>query len=193
MPRVSRQQAEINREAIKLAAARLYRERGFYGVGIPEITRAAGLTHGSFYGHFESKEALAAEALSAGLDIGMQRWERRAAQGGREGLIRGYLDIRNRDTPGDACPIAALAGDMARQPADAPTRPVFNQAIETLLEKLAKVQDVEAGGPDGLGEQKALTDLASMVGALILSRATAGSGISEKFLTLVGDELIGRN
>jgi len=192
MPRVSRRQADLNREAIKLAAARLYRERGFDGVGIPEITRAAGLTHGSFYGHFESKEALAAEALAAGLDIGMQRWETRAAQGGREGLIRGYLATRNRDTPGDACPIAALAGDMARQPADAPTRPVFNMAIGMLLKKLAAVQAVQPDAPAGIDEQKALADLSAMVGALIMSRATIGSDVSDKFLSLVSAELIAK-
>lgn len=190
MPRVSRQQADLNREAIKHAAARLYRERGFDGVGIPEITRAAGLTHGSFYGHFQSKEALAAEALATAIDSGLQRWDQRAAEGGREGLIRGYLTARNRDTPGDACPIAALAGDMARQPADAATRRVFSQAITMLLEKLAAVQ---ADGPAELGEQKALTDLAAMVGALLLARATAGSDVSDRFLSLVGTELIDRN
>lgn len=190
MPRVSRQQADLNREAIKLAAARLFREQGFDGVGIPEITSAAGLTHGSFYGHFESKQALAAEALAAAIESGLQRWDQRSAAAGREGLIRGYLTSRNRDTPGDACPIAALAGDMARQPADAPTRPVFNQAIVALVDKLARLH---AATPGQQVEQKALADLSTLVGALILSRATAGSELSDKFLSQVSAELIGQD
>ncbi|MCZ2495311.1 TetR family transcriptional regulator [Xylophilus sp. Kf1] len=189
MPRVSRLQAERNRESIKLAAARLYRERGFDGVGISEITRAAGLTHGSFYGHFASKEALAAEALDACMQSGLQRWDQRAAQAGRDGMIRGYLSARNRDLPGDACHIAALAGDMARQPVEAATHASFNQTITALLDKLSAVQP--PGAADAV-EQQSLTDLATLVGALILSRATAGSALSDDFLDLVATELIDR-
>ncbi|WP_309676189.1 TetR family transcriptional regulator, partial [Pseudomonas sp.] len=62
MPRVSRKQAELNREIIVEAATRLFRERGLHGISVVDVMGAAGLTHGGFYGHFESREALAQEA-----------------------------------------------------------------------------------------------------------------------------------
>jgi len=191
MPRVSRKQADLNREAITRAAARLYRERGFDGVGIPEITQAAGLTHGSFYGHFDSKGALAAEASMAAFQAGFARWEQRredaaSAAAAREGFIVGYLSRRNRDTPGDACPLAALAADVGRMPPGAPVRKAFTDGVAVILDKLVSVQ---APGEAGAVEQKALTDLAALVGALILARATLGSELSEKFLSGVSAEL----
>jgi len=191
MPRVTRKQADLNREAIKVAAARLFREKGFTGVAIPEITGAAGLTHGSFYGHFSSKEQMAAEASAAAFRVGFERWElRRAGQpsaaAARTGFIAGYLTERNRDNPGDACPLAALAGDVARLGLESPVRKTFIDGIQVILEKLASVQ---AGGDAGTVERQALTDLSAMVGALILSRATKSSALSEKFLHLVTAEL----
>lgn len=194
MPRVSKKQVEKNREAIKNKASTLFRERGFDGVGIPEITRAAGLTQGSFYGHFESKDALVSEASDAAFEVGFERWARHRAHEkslaqARTEFIRQYLTVLNRDKPGEAGPIATLVGDVARLPPDAPVRKVFAERIAQVLGTLWPVFPGE--GNDESTEQEALASLSAIVGAMLLSRATAGTHLSEKFLKAVSASLTG--
>lgn len=194
MPRVSQKQVAMNREAIKGKASVLFRERGFDGVGIPEITRAAGLTQGSFYGHFESKEALVSEASDAAFEVGFERWAQHRSHEAslakaRAEFIREYLTVPNRDNPGQAGPIAALVGDVARLPPDAPVRRVFAERIAQVLEALWQLQS--RAGHDELAEQAALTELSAIVGAMLLSRATTGTDLSEKFLRAVSTSLTG--
>ena len=117
--KVSKTQSAENRQAIVDAAARLYRERGLAGVGLAEISREAGFTHGGFYGRFESKDALAAEACGQALDQGLARLrdslERHGGDAARqvrrvEHALRGVLqrtgqrqaDIEHDDQHGDA-------------------------------------------------------------------------------------------
>lgn len=185
MPRVSQKQVALNREAIKGKASVLFRERGFDGVGIPEITRAAGLTQGSFYGHFESKDALVSEASYAAFDVGFERWAQYLSHEtslgkARAKFIKEYLTVPNRDNPGQTGPIAALVGDVARMPLDAPVRRVFADRIAQVLEALWSLQSRDVD--DELAEQKALAELSAIVGAMLLSRATVGTDLSEKFL-----------
>lgn len=192
MPRVSQKQVVLNREAIKNKASMLFRERGFDGVGIPEITRAAGLTQGSFYGHFESKDALVSEASDAAFEVGFERWaqhrshETSLAQARTE-FIREYLTTRNRDNPGEAGPIATLVGDVARMPPDAPVRKVFADRIAQVLGTLWLLDS--GNGSDESAEQEALADLSAIVGAMLLSRATLGTDLSEKFLKAISASL----
>ncbi|RLU05724.1 TetR family transcriptional regulator, partial [Pseudomonas prosekii] len=80
MPRVSRKQADLNREIIVEAATRLFRERGLHGISVVDVMAAAGLTHGGFYGHFESKEALAREAGGRAFEQSAERWKTRIAE-----------------------------------------------------------------------------------------------------------------
>src|SRR3954467_11321554 len=77
--KVTREEAARNRERIVEAAARRFRERGFEGIGVADLMKEAGLTHGGFYGHFESKEQLMAEALASAMARSRQRWAKRAA------------------------------------------------------------------------------------------------------------------
>ena len=97
MPRVSRKQADLNREIIVEAATRLFRERGLHGISVVDVMAAAGLTHGGFYGHFESKEALAQEASGRAFDQSAERWQERIAahvddnDAARRALIEPYL------------------------------------------------------------------------------------------------------
>ena len=74
--RVSKEQAAANREQIVHQAARLFRERGFDGIGVAELMKNAGLTHGGFYGHFDSKEQLMAEACEYAIGVTGRRWRR---------------------------------------------------------------------------------------------------------------------
>src|SRR5260221_14448270 len=95
--RVSRQKAAENRERIIDAAGALFREHGFDGIGVADIMKAAGLTHGGFYGHFESKDDLAAEACTAALS---REWGKEAVKrskgGGLEAIVKAYLSPQHR-------------------------------------------------------------------------------------------------
>src|SRR4029450_10014140 len=89
----------------------LFRERGVDGVSVAEIMQAAGLTHGGFYGHFDSKAALAKGAL------GQKRsapWRKRADAGGTRDYADAYLSTQHRDDPGNGCPVAGLSSEAAR-------------------------------------------------------------------------------
>jgi TetR/AcrR family transcriptional repressor of nem operon len=194
MPRVSREQTDSNRIAITDVAARLFRERGINGVSVSALMAAAGLTHGGFYGHFESKDALAAEACSLAFGRSAERWKKRIAKtdgpaSARAALIERYLSAQSRSSPGTSCPTAAFAGDVARELPTAPVRAAFLSGIEDLLQLLASVQGTGAAGGD---REAALADFAAMAGALILARATAGQGISDEFLAAARRRLLGK-
>ena len=136
--RVTRQQAEDNRRTILEAAGRSFRERGFDGVGVADLMKAAGFTHGGFYNHFASKDALAAEAcadalgranaaLADELRAGEARpWKRYLTQ---------YLSAEHRDDPAGGCTLAALAADAARSGAGVQTS--FAAGIEQVIAILA--------------------------------------------------------
>src|SRR5580693_1009854 len=107
--RVSREQAEANRERILEVAGTLFRERGFDGTAVDDIMKRAGLTHGGFYGHFPSKDDLVAETCSHVL--GSESWIDKVAASrdpSLEALVRCYLSPRHRDDPGQGCLFAAL-------------------------------------------------------------------------------------
>ena len=116
--RVSREQMAENRERILETAATLFRERGFDGVGVADVMKAVGLTHGGFYGHFSSKDDLAAQALGRAFGNANQ-WleEAKAAEPAAplQGIAGRYLSPLHRDDPGHGCPVAALGSDIARQ------------------------------------------------------------------------------
>ncbi len=117
--KVSREQAARNRENVVEVASRLFRAHGVDGVGIGEVMRACGLTHGGFYNQFESKEALAAEACGAALARSATRW-RDLVAGAGEGkaattIADDYLSPRNRDAAETGCALIALGPDAARR------------------------------------------------------------------------------
>src|SRR3979490_1853008 len=116
--KVSREQAAANRERVVEVAGKLFRERGFDGIGVADLMQAAGLTHGGFYGHFKSKDDLAAQACSRGPGRPSQKWARRAelsAGDARAELIKQYLSEAHRDASGNGCVLAALGSDAGRQ------------------------------------------------------------------------------
>ena len=177
--KVSKKQVTENRQAILQAAARLYRERCFTGVGVADITREAGLTHGGLYRHFESKDALAAEASEYAFEwklseLGTSGADANTDAGGRLRTgVANYLSPHHRDSVGQGCPVAALAADAARESgaiADA-----FAQGIARYMALFAQQR------PDGTKTEqiepedrvRAISMLSTMVGGLILARATA--------------------
>lgn len=184
MPRVSRKQADLNRETIVDAAARLFRERGLHGISVVDVMAAAGLTHGGFYGHFESKEALAKEASERVFKEVGTRWRERISTtddkaAARRALIEPYLSAHSRDNPGDSCPVVAFAGDMCHETVDSGLREPFMEGLNRLLDSFGKLMDSDDASEN---RQQALVQYSMMVGALTLARATRGEALSDEIL-----------
>ncbi|WP_077045676.1 TetR/AcrR family transcriptional regulator [Pseudomonas sp. KK4] len=194
MPRVSRKQADLNREIIVDAATRLFRERGLHGISVVDVMAAAGLTHGGFYGHFESKEALAKEASERAFKQVGERWKQRAGTdedkaAARRALIEPYLSTQSRDNPGESCPVVAFAGDMCHESADSALREPYMAGLNRLLDSFVTLMD--ADDPTA-SRQQALVQYSLMVGALTLARATRGEALSDEVLEAAKDFLIPR-
>ena len=191
MARTSREVTAQRREAVVQAAARLFRQRGVDAVSIPDLMSEAGLTHGGFYRHFASKDALEAEAYGRGLEqIAELVWALIEAKDGdgdaaRQALFDDYLSARHRDEVGQGCPTAALAGDAARQPPAAPLRLAVGQGVGRMVDILERLS--AAGGPEA--RAKALANFSTLIGALILARATAGSALSDEILSAARSSL----
>jgi len=102
MPRVSRAQADANHQAIEAAASRLFRERGLHGVTVADVMAEAGLTHGGFYAHYPSKDALAATACESAFAVAEGKWQRRieaaaTPRDARRVIAERYLGAANCD------------------------------------------------------------------------------------------------
>src|SRR5690349_9507943 len=167
--RVSRQEAEANRERVVKVASALYRKHGFDGIGVADIMKKAGLTHGGFYGHFGSKDDLAAEALTCALR-GSDSWISASEKGGLESAVRNYLTPEHRDDRAKGCIFAAVGSDMVRQPRT--VRHAFTEGFRATIGKLVRM--VPGRSAEARREQ-ALATMAALVGALILSRAVDDS------------------
>lgn len=194
MPRVSQQQTDENRMAIEEASSRLFRERGLHGVSVAELMAGAGLTHGGFYGHFSSKDGLAAVACNRAFASSAERWSRRFAAmpdaaARRQAYVEGYLAPATRDRPGTGCAAAALAGDVAREPADKPVRAAYLAGLQGMAERLEQLQSAAPGS--AAAHRAALADMATLVGALVLSRATRGAPLSDEILASARERLLG--
>ncbi len=172
--KVTRAQAEENRERILDNAAQLFRERGFDGIGLNDLMQAAGLTRGGFYGHFESKDDLAAQATQRALADNRAQWKRQAERS-LQAWVKTYLSDAHRDHPGAGCGLAALAGDAARGgPA---VKAVFGEGVEGLVATLQG----QMPAPDEAGRrEQALAMLSMLVGSLLLSRAVGDGGLSRE-------------
>jgi TetR/AcrR family transcriptional repressor of nem operon len=181
--RVSRQKAMENRQRIVDAAARLFRDGGFDGVGVDAIMKEAELTHGGFYGHFASKDDLAAEMT--GRVTTRQGWMQRLSGKPNPSLkevVRGYLTPRHRDDPGTGCLFAALGSDVVRQP-DA-VRRAFTEGLQNRVEAL---RQLITGRSAAARRRQALATMSGMVGALMLSRAVDDPKLSAEILDAAAD------
>lgn len=181
--KVSREQMAINRERLLDIASRLFRERGFDGVSVAEVMQEAGLTHGGFYGHFASKEALAAEAATHALMGTSARWKSTLDERGMDGLERildVYLSRRHLDNPATGCAIAALGPELARQAE--PARAAFAAELEHLVDALAAFLP---GADPAARRTRALATMAQMVGAIVMARAFGGSVLATEILEAV--------
>ena len=181
--KVSREQAAKNRERILDVAAQLFRERGFEGIGVADLMKAAGLTHGGFYGHFSSKEDLMAQACARVIERSQETWGKRAEAAPDDPLssIAGnYLSTRHRDDPGTGCVVAALGSEAARHgPA---VRRAVTGGLRSSFELLARLVP---GRSAEARRRKAISAYASWVGALIMARAVDDRALSKEILNAV--------
>ena len=178
--KVSRSQATRNRERIIETAAQRFRERGFDGIGIADLMKDVGLTHGGFYGNFSSKDDLIAEASSRALAQTLARWSAVAESAPTEllsSIADIYLSIEHRDDPGTGCLLAAVGPDLSRQ---APiVRRVTTDAVRSALDFLAE----RLPGPSRAARrQKAISAYATMLGTMIMSRAVDDPQLSQEIL-----------
>ncbi|MGE4431933.1 MAG: TetR family transcriptional regulator [Sphingobium sp.] len=175
MGRSSRSQADENRARIVEVASGLFRARGIEAVGIADVMKAAGMTQGGFYRHFESKDALAAEACALAFDKAAANWQRvidRAAQKGEdaaEALVAYYLTPRPAEM---TCPMVALAADAARRPDDDRLRRSYSAGVERLTGMF--IAAAATGHPSPVAAASAQARFATMVGANLLAVAASG-------------------
>jgi TetR/AcrR family transcriptional regulator, transcriptional repressor for nem operon len=189
--RVSREQADKNREHVIDVASRLFRERGFEGIGVADLMKEAGLTHGGFYGQFKSKEDLKVQASRRALSRNKDRWAEVLAETPSEklaALARFYLSDAHRDRRGEGCALAALGGDAPRYGPE--LQAAFKDGIEGYLELLDGIMSASS---DEKRRDKTIAALSTMVGALVLSRAVGDEALSQKILSAAAGEIAAKS
>jgi len=178
--RVSRIQAEQNRQTVINVASRLFRERGFEGIGLKDLMKGAGLTQGGFYKQFASKEDLAVQASRRAFESASRRWSAAVEANPEDPLgavLAFYLSMDHCEEKMDGCPIVALGSDAARQSSE--VKASFEAGIKAHLEILGRlIGETDGEEPNG----KAMAILSTMVGAVVLSRVVNDEGLSKRFL-----------
>lgn len=185
--KVSREKAAQTRERIVEVAGALFRAKGFGGIGVADIMKAADLTHGGFYGHFGCKDDLSVEATRRALAASAVRWRSIVAEAGDKpypALLENYLSSRHRDDPASGCALSALGTDAARSsPA---LRGAFAEGLQRLLDILT---DALPGFSKPARRRKAVAAMATLVGAVTLARAVDDPALSEEILDAARQEL----
>ena len=182
--RVSKEQAAENRERILKAASRLMRERGIAGVGVDALTEAAGMTHGSLYSQFGSKERLVEEAVAYAIAAKEEEVPEAFAV---SDYVSKYLSEAHRDVPGSGCPIAALCCEMPHQGKGVRER--FTAGVRGMIGQLSG--RMGSALKQRQREEKALATVASLVGALVLARAVSDPELSDDILRATKNRLRG--
>lgn len=177
--RVSREQVAENHERIVETASRMFREQGFDGVSVDAIMQEAGLTHGGFYGHFKSKDDLAAQAVARALDRSL---ERQSKHTGIAGLVSSYLSPRHCADLGNGCAIAALGADIARE-----GKSVRRSLTGHIRAQFDRIAHLLGSGTAANRRKRAIATLAGMVGALTLARAVDDPALSKEILAAARD------
>jgi TetR/AcrR family transcriptional repressor of nem operon len=180
------QKARTHKRIVAIAAKR-FRERGLAGFGIAELMKEAGLTVGGFYKHFESRDELVAEALTAAFG-GWKRQVDAAASGGSSAsfaeLIDSYLSEAHRNNPGTGCAFSALAPEIARS--DKRTRALTSEQVRNDLELIAGLLPAK---DKRAARSRAILTFSALVGAMVLARAVSDKELSHEMLKTVAELL----
>src|SRR5256884_302042 len=171
---------EARARIVKKASMRL-RERGAHGIGVADLMKDAGLTHGGFYAHFDSREALVIEAFSHAMDRSTEHWRKLTEQTPPEKrlatIVESYLTPVHRDDPGRGCAIPTLAAEIARE--NPRTRKAFAAKLEQMIDAIAaQIPDL----PRKAARKQAMAVIATMMGTMVLARVAGSGGFPRKFL-----------
>jgi TetR/AcrR family transcriptional repressor of nem operon len=173
--RMSRAAAAESRARIVEEAARLLRERGVAGASVAEVMQAAGMTHGGFYKHFDSKDALLAEATASAFAEAAARFDRRAARKGVEAAVAAYvadyLSPAHIAHPEQGCPLAAFGAEAGRHPEALSL--TFAEGVEGLVERVSGA---------GASREQAMRQLVTLLGAVVAARAVGSGPLQQEIL-----------
>jgi TetR/AcrR family transcriptional regulator, transcriptional repressor for nem operon len=174
---------------VRKASVRL-REKGAHGVGVADLMKEAGLTHGGFYAHFDSREALVIEAFAYAMDRSIEHWRKTVAQLPPEkrlsAIVESYLTTIHRDDPGRGCAVPTLGPEITREGPKA--RRAFAAKLDQMIGLIAdQIPDM----PRKAARKQASATLATMIGALVLSRIAGNGEFSEDILSAGRDAALG--
>jgi TetR/AcrR family transcriptional repressor of nem operon len=170
------EKAKNHRRIVDIAARRI-REAGTDGPGVAEIMSEAGLTHGGFYKHFDSRDDLVAEAVESALAQGKEAIDEVTAdaEDPLAAFVDWYVSTDHCEDPGTGCAVVALGADAAR--GDARVRAAYGAQVEGYI---ARLEELLGGGEDA--RRRAISAVTSMVGAVLISRAIEDGALSEEIL-----------
>jgi TetR/AcrR family transcriptional regulator, transcriptional repressor for nem operon len=187
--RFNREHREQSRNRIVKNAMTEFRKNGPNGSSIADIMRAAGMTHGGFYLHFDSREALVRETLSVAMDETVSRWIALTEYAEPDevivALIEEYLSERHRKNPEKGCALPSYAAEIAR--CDLATRKVFSEKLRQMIVVLS--QCVKA--PKAVARQRSMSTIATMVGTMVLARAADKEEFADFILEAGRQKLLG--
>lgn len=171
---------ETHARIVRKASARL-RQKGAHGIGVADLMKDAGLTHGGFYAHFRSREALLIEALAHAMDRSTEHWRYLAEQVSAEGrlaaIVGHYLSSHHRDNPGGGCALATLGAEVARE--SLKTRRAFAVKLAQMIDQLAgHLPD----RPAAAARNQAMAVLATLLGTILMARIAGSDALSEDIL-----------
>ncbi len=181
---------ETHARIVRKASVRL-REKGAHGIGVADLMKEAGLTHGGFYAHFDSREALVIEAFAYAMDRSMEHWRKTAAETPPDKrlatIVNSYLTTIHRDDPGRGCAVPTLGAEIARE--SPKTRKAFAAKLEQMIDMIAdQLPDL----PRKAARKQASATLATMMGTLVLSRIAGNGEFSEEILAAGREAALGR-
>ena len=181
---------ETHARIVRKASVRL-REKGAHGIGVADLMKDAGLTHGGFYAHFASREALLIEAFTHALDRGTEHWRKLAERTPPDKrlatIVDSYLTTLHRDDPGHGCAIPTLGAEIARESPKA--RKAFAARLEQMIEMLA---DQIPELPRKAARKQAMAAIATMMGTVVMSRIAGTGDFSDEILGAGRDAVLGR-
>ena len=189
--RYSKEHKQETHTRIVKKAAVLLREKGAHGVGVADLMKEAGLTHGGFYAHFDSREALVIEAFGYAMDRSTERWRQIAAQTPPDKrlamIVDSYLTAVHRDDPGHGCAVPALGSEISRE--SPRTRKAFATKLDQMLDMIAEqMGDV----PRKTARKQAMAMLATMAGTLLLARIAGNGELSDEILAAGREASLGQ-
>ncbi|MGX9431508.1 MULTISPECIES: TetR/AcrR family transcriptional regulator [Bradyrhizobium] len=182
--------AETHERIVKQASVRL-RERGAHGIGVADLMKEVGLTHGGFYAHFDSREALVIEAFNYAMDRGNERWRKIVEETPPEKrlatIVDSYLTTTHRDDPGRGCAVPSLGAEIARE--SPKTRKAFAAKLERMIDMIAdQIVDV----PPKTARKQAMATLATMMGTVVMARIAGNGEFSDEILASGREAVLSR-